>query len=118
MGMDRGDLEGADMLVVGHCKQCGGPVTTKNKVSGPTGVFCSDACRQKHEHFTERAAALDSPERKRPRGYITWLRIRGGLMKLFALIVLLVFLVVVFTEAVTVPVLTPLSHSLRGLVGL
>ncbi len=116
--MDRGDLEGADMLVVGQCKQCGGPVTTKSKVSGPTGVFCSEACREKHERFTERAAALDSPERKRPRGLITWLRVRGVVMKLFALVVLIAFLVVVFTEVVAVPVLTPLSYSLRGLIGL
>jgi len=50
----------SQMEVIGRCKQCGGPITDANKVRGPTGVFCSDACRETHEAFIRKAQALDA----------------------------------------------------------
>ncbi len=49
----------SDLDTIGRCKQCGAPVTEFNKVMGPTGMFCSDECKQRHEHFVKRAAATD-----------------------------------------------------------
>ena len=116
--MDKRDMKFSEMDVIAHCKQCGGPITSHTKVLGPTGVFCSEVCREKHENFVQRAAALESPERKRSTGYITWLRIRGTVARIVAILVLIVFMAAVFTEAVNVPVLTPFFTALRRLVGL
>ncbi|MCP4642758.1 MAG: hypothetical protein GY851_20090 [bacterium] len=50
----------SEMDAIGRCKQCGAPYTEFNKVIGPTGRFCSDACREQHEEFTRRAQVMDT----------------------------------------------------------
>lgn len=40
---------------VARCKQCGKPVCGACLVTGPTGRFCSDTCKDKHEKFIGRA---------------------------------------------------------------
>lgn len=50
----------SQMDVIARCKQCGGPITDFNKIMGPTGMFCSEECKQRHEAFTRRAAAIES----------------------------------------------------------
>lgn len=44
---------------IGRCKQCGKPFCGQCRVQGPTGNFCSDACRSAHEAFVQRAKQLD-----------------------------------------------------------
>ncbi|NIA14213.1 MAG: hypothetical protein GWP08_09030 [Nitrospiraceae bacterium] len=48
---------------VARCKQCGKAVCKACLVTGPTGNFCSDTCRDKHQEFIRRAQEL---ERKKP----------------------------------------------------
>jgi len=80
-----GGFSGEETL--GRCKQCGAPVTIQNKTKGPTGVFCSETCRQQHEHFVKKAAELD--DKPRARG-LFFIRLRNFLSAL-ALILLIIF---------------------------
>ncbi len=50
---------------VGRCKQCGKPFCSTCEIPGPTGKFCSDPCKQRHEVFVKRAAKLDDMRRTR-----------------------------------------------------
>jgi len=59
----------SDLDTIGRCKQCGGPVTQFDKVIGPTGMFCSEECKQRHEHFVKRAAAADESRRPAKFGF-------------------------------------------------
>lgn len=43
----------------GRCKQCGKPFCNACAVAGPTGRFCSDTCKEKHQAFIQRAQQLD-----------------------------------------------------------
>ncbi len=45
-----------------RCKQCGKPLCDDCKILGPTGYFCSDACKDQHQRFTERVEAMDRRE--------------------------------------------------------
>ena len=44
---------------VGRCKQCSKPYCSDCQVNGPTGMFCSEACKETHEAFVNRAQQLD-----------------------------------------------------------
>ena len=90
-----------------RCKQCGTPVCGTCKVSGPTGNFCSEECRAKHEQFIRRAQEL---EKRRPMvGW--WTKIQRLLVKLVVLIALVLFIASLLTYfGVEVPVL---SEQLR-----
>jgi len=50
---------------IARCKQCGKAVCKACLVTGPTGNFCGDVCRDKHQEFIRRAQEL---ERKKPAG--------------------------------------------------
>ena len=48
---------------VARCKQCGKPVCSACLVTGPTGNFCSQACKEKHQEFIKRAQSLQRSSR-------------------------------------------------------
>jgi hypothetical protein len=80
---------------VARCKQCGKPVCGACVVTGPTGRFCSEACKEKHEKFVSRAQALQRTSRSA--GTLTKLRrLLIKLVILLAAIVALGFVVVYF----------------------
>jgi hypothetical protein len=111
----------SELDVIGRCKQCGAPVTEFNRILGPTGLFCSDLCRQKHEAFTERAQALDVTG-KRSSGAVVRHMIRKFLTKVIVLLILLFFigLVATFFE---IPILSDIVEDMgifqrvKGLIG-
>ncbi|MDQ1256290.1 MAG: hypothetical protein QG656_886 [Candidatus Hydrogenedentes bacterium] len=47
-----------------RCRQCGKPVCGACVVSGPTGKFCCEECKGKHENFVQRAEQLDVKKRR------------------------------------------------------
>jgi len=100
---------------IGRCKQCGGPVTQFDKVVGPTGMFCSEECKAKHEAFTQRAGSL---ERQTGGTFFGIPRFLGK--NLGRLIVLLIVLVAIGALAsfVEIPVLTPLVSNIRASLGI
>ncbi len=63
LGTASGCINHPGIEAVGRCKQCGRPYCGSCKVQGPTGYFCSDACKGSHEKFTERAQRLDKMSR-------------------------------------------------------
>lgn len=80
----------SEVDVTGRCKQCGAPVTDLDRVKGPTGIFCSVECKERHENFMRRAAQLEAG---RPRGGGGLRRLfRKFVGKVFALAVLLAFI--------------------------
>lgn len=99
---------------VGRCKQCGAPVTLANKVAGPTGLFCSDVCRAKHEDFVQRTAQL---EQRGPGGLSIGFLVRRLVRSAVALVVLLA-LVGAVSVLFEIPVLAPFFRGLFAMVGL
>lgn len=93
-----------------RCKQCGTPACSACKVSGRTGNFCSDACREKHEQFILRAQEL---ERRRPTVGVL-VRLRRMVVKLVVLVlVVLLFAALLTYLGVEVPFLSDqLRHYL------
>lgn len=103
----------SDVDVVGRCKQCGQPVTQFNKVKGPTGMFCSESCRERHESFVKKAASSES---KQGGGF----GIKYKLKRLISWIVTIVVLAAViggFALFFEIPVLTPLVRRILGQLG-
>jgi cation transport ATPase len=101
---------------VARCKQCGKPVCGACMVSGPTGRFCSDACKEKHERFIRRAQEL---EKTRPRTGNLAKKLRRLIVKLVILVAVLLVLgwVAVYFDipvvgAVARRVLIPVSRFL------
>lgn len=93
----------------GRCKQCGKPFCSACHVHGPTGNFCSEECRGKHEAFTKRAAELDAKRRKGGIGRRIWLLTRN--VVIWALIVLLAVGIATYF-GIEVPVLSDVVRSL------
>ena len=94
---------------VGRCKQCGKPFCAACKVVGPTGVFCSEECKVKHENFIERAQKLEAKKGA--------LGIRVKLRKLLStLVTILVIALVagVIGSLFEIPILSDLVLRVRG----
>jgi hypothetical protein len=105
--------EFSNIDVAGRCKQCGKGYTQFDKVSGTTGVFCSEECREKHEAFMKRAAAIDARPRSRPSiGF----KLRKLVRSLVTLLILFAFVGVV-SVVFNIPVLAPFFVNLRRMTG-
>ena len=70
----------------GRCKQCTKPFCDTCAIQGATGKFCSEACKQRHETFVQRAAKLDDMQRDTSFFAKLWIRIRKLLV--FAIVIL------------------------------
>ena len=93
---------------MGRCKHCGKPVNIMNVEKGPTGVFCSPACRAQHENFVDKVDAMERREKVRAPGG----RIAILIKKTAGLLVFLIFLTLVIgffavKLGVTIPVISP-----------
>jgi ferredoxin len=98
--------------VVARCKQCGRGVCAACVVKGSTGVFCSAACKERHEAFAQRARELEGRARvpifTRLRNLIGWV--------IVALAVCLALGVV--GSVFPVPFLTPIVYQVRAVIGI
>lgn len=63
-GTSSGCINHPAVEAVARCKQCGRPVCGACMVPGPTGRFCSDSCKEKHEKFIQRAQELNQTSRR------------------------------------------------------
>ncbi len=97
---------------VGRCKQCGRPFCNACKVQGPTGLFCSQPCKEKHETFVKRASQFDAP--KGGTGIGVKLRRVFNIVLVVAIIAIILGVLGSFVD---VPVLTPLVFKVRGIIG-
>jgi hypothetical protein len=97
---------------VGRCKQCGKPFCNTCKIIGPTGLFCCEECKQKHETFVERAQKLESRK-----GSISIMaKVRKLLGSLVAIVILAIILGVLGTIS-DIPVLSELVIRVREIIG-
>jgi len=73
---------------VARCKQCGKPVCSSCVVKGPTGLFCGEPCKDRHEKFISRAQELHRTSRSTG----TFQKLKIALMKLVILLVAIILL--------------------------
>ena len=94
-----------------RCKQCGRPVCNTCVVQGPTGRFCSAPCKQKHETFSQSAQAQDVKGRKplftQAKNFVVTLIIVAAVLGAIG----------VACTVFEVPVLSDLTRSVRGMIG-
>ena len=112
-GTASGCINHPSVEAVGRCKQCSKPICAACKIPGPTGVFCSAECKQKHEVFVKRAQELDVKKGGLGIGYILS-RIVGWAVALLIIAIVLGVVGTIFS----VPVLSPLVQSVRNSIGL
>ena len=96
-----------------RCKQCGKPVCQSCTVPGPTGMFCSGVCKEKHEAFLQRARQFDDKKSRKPISA----RIRGFLGWIIVLLAICLLVGVVST-IFELPVFSPLTRTVRGIIGI
>lgn len=100
-----------NMQAVNRCKQCSKPTCHKCTVTGPTGKFCSENCKNTHEAFIRRSQELNTKARS------------TFIVKLKKLVGTLLFLAVVLIAAGVVgtvfyiPVLSELTLRVREILG-
>ncbi|MBI5092743.1 MAG: hypothetical protein HZB26_09920 [Candidatus Hydrogenedentes bacterium] len=96
----------------GRCKQCGKPFCNACAVSGPTGRFCSDTCKEKHQVFIQRAQQLD--RQVVSGGFLRKLRSMAIKLVIWAVAILAVAFILTKYAQIEVPIL---SDLLRRYVG-
>ena len=108
LGTDSGCINHPGVEAVIRCKQCGRPACSACQVKGPTGVFCSEECKEKHQGFVQRAQQIDAMK-KAKRG-IPFGRLIG---KAIVWAIVLIFIVAVAgLFGVNIPFLSPLVRDL------
>jgi len=88
-----------------------------NLVKGPTGMFCSEDCRSRHEAFVQRAAQLDQPQR--PVRGLFFARLRSAVATVLVLAVLgacAAFLGDLY--GFQIPFVSHLYHLIRHAIGI
>jgi hypothetical protein len=96
---------------LGRCKQCGSPYCTVCVVTGPTGRFCSQECKQKHEAFAQKAQQMQTKARGS-----TWIKVRQSIAYLIAMAAIIAAAIFGLT-LFEVPVLSDIAWTVRNLLG-
>ena len=73
---------------IARCKQCGKPVCSTCVVKGPTGLFCCEQCKDRHEKFISSAQEMQ----RNSRSTGTFKKIKTALIKLVILLVAIILL--------------------------
>lgn len=94
---------------VGRCKQCGKPFCGTCEILGPTGKFCSDACKQRHEVFVKRASKLD--DMRSTSSVFAKLMTRVKKFAIFAAAIIIIAVVVHFFD-VEVPIVSDIIRTI------
>ncbi len=107
LGTDSGCINHPGIEAVIRCKQCGRPACSTCRVKGPTGDFCSEECKEKHQSFIQKAQQVEAMKKVR-RGFPF-----GRLIaKFITWAILLIFLVAVAAVfGIEIPYLSPLVRS-------
>ena len=113
LGIASGCINHPGVDAAARCKQCNKPVCSACVVKGPTGNFCSQACKEKHETFVQRAATMDSMRRPSTLGT----KLKRLIGKLIVILILLVALGVA-GSLIDIPVLTKVVNTVRGIIGI
>lgn len=104
----------SELDVIGRCKQCHTPVTSSSRVTGPTGLFCSAECKEKHEAFLRRAHELESHKRVPLSLAFRIRKLASTVVSLVVLLVILGLIAILFD----IPVAAPVVRRVLGMFGL
>lgn len=100
-----------------RCKQCGKPVCNACHVVGPTGVFCSESCKEKHMAFIQRAQALEQRRKAGPGQFS--LKVKKFITKAVVVVILLFaagFLLVYYNKYI--PYVSELIDRVRAFINI
>ncbi|HOS03939.1 MAG TPA: hypothetical protein PKZ01_12720, partial [Candidatus Hydrogenedentes bacterium] len=87
------------------------------QISGPTGRFCGEECKQKHEGFVQRVQQMEGRRSGMGMG-IKLKRILGTVIgKIIVILIILIFIGIAAT-LVQIPVLSPIVQSVRNMIGI
>jgi len=111
-GTESGCINHPGIEATHRCKQCNKPVCDACVVPGPTGRFCSTACKEKHEAFTRQAQRMEG--RARSGLFVKLRKLAGALLLVLAVCLALGVIGTVFT----VPVLSDIVYQVRGIIGI
>ena len=110
--MSSGTLSGCinhpSIEAVGRCKQCGKPFCRTCEILGPTGKFCAEECKQRHEIFVKRASKLD--DMRSDSGILGKLKYRLKKFSVFAAAALIIAVVLHFL-GVNVPIVSDVIYN-------
>lgn len=101
---------------VARCKMCAKGLCAACRVIGPSGIFCSETCKTRHEEFVKRAAGL---ERKQATGSLFLTRVRN--LVGWILVVLVVVLGAGIGGRIAgfrVPLVSDITDRVLGLIGM
>lgn len=96
---------------IGRCKQCSKPFCSKCQTKGPTGIFCSETCKETHEQFVQRAQQYDNMRKDSTTFASMMILLRKIVFGAFAVIIIGVIL---HYAGVEIPVLSSLIRSVTG----
>lgn len=96
---------------IGRCKQCSKPFCSKCQIKGPTGVFCTETCKETHEQFVQRAQQMDSMRKDSTTLASLMILVRKLVMGALALVIIGVIL---HFAGVNVPVLSQIIVNLTS----
>jgi len=99
---------------IGRCKVCNKPFCGACRVQGPTGNFCSQACKEKHEAYVQRAQQLEERKPSFFKGstFRRWVK-RGVIL----VVVLLIVSVVAAFMDYDIPLIGGFGRWVRNLTG-
>jgi len=97
---------------VGRCKQCGKPFCSACAISGPTGKFCSESCKEKHQAFIQRAQQLERPNAGA--GFLLKLRRLAVKLLIWAAVILVVVFLLAKFKIYDVPILSDMMRRYIG----
>ncbi|HIJ65478.1 MAG TPA: hypothetical protein HPP77_05945 [Candidatus Hydrogenedentes bacterium] len=99
---------------IGHCKQCNKPFCSACRVQGPTGNFCSQGCKEKHEAFVQRAQQHEDKRGRLVMASTTKRWVKRAVILVIVLILL--SLASAFTNY-NIPILSDIGWWIRNLIG-
>jgi len=111
-GSQSGCINHPAVEAVARCKQCGRPVCGTCVVGGPTGNFCSDACKEKHQAFMSKAQQLEG------RAGTSMFVLLRNLMAWVIIVVVVCVAVGIVATFVELPVVSELTDKVRGIIGI
>lgn len=99
---------------MGRCRQCSKPVCKECGYVAPAGMYCSQACQDKHEDFMKRAVDVDLNKRQKRS-----LRQRFGGLVTFVVIVTVVALgLLLLSRVIHIPYVSYWSITVFTFLGL
>lgn len=101
---------------MGRCRQCSKPVCKQCGFVTSTGMYCSEACQDKHQDFMKRAVDVDVDLNKRQRRSLR--QKFGGLVTFLVIVAVVILGLGLLSIFVHIPYLSYWTITVRTFLGL